>query len=347
MKKMTYVGLDVHRKLIVAAWITRMNEERRMRVENSPTGWQELVAAVGIQEVAAVYEAGACGFSLYDWLTEKGWKVWVVAPTHIARSTKQKKSKDDDRDAKHLKEILTAHVELGNHLPKIWIPPMKTREDRQIVRRRLDVAEDLARVKNRLNGMMRHHRIETLPEFKTPWSKKHVAWLWSLTEEGSAIAEPIRWSLASSLRELEFYQKEVRILDQHVRSLAGQAAYKPAVEEMTKVKGVGILTALSFLLEIGDPQRFSNRGQIGSFLGLVPSSHSSGEDERHGHITRMGPGRVRKLLNQAVWAWIRNDDELRRWYAGVAYRSGKKKKAVVGLMRKLGIELWRRAKGSA
>jgi transposase len=115
---------------------------------------------------------------------------------------------------------------------------------------------------------------------------------------------------------------------------------------MTEVPGVGVLTALTFLVELGDVRRFCNRRQVGSYLGLVPASYESGDaDDRKGHITRLGPPRVRKVLNQAAWHLVRLDPLWRTRYEAIAGRGGGKT-AIVAIMRRLGIELWQRARAA-
>jgi transposase len=100
---------------------------------------------------------------------------------------------------------------------------------------------------------------------------------------------------------------------------------------------------MTFLAELGDVRRFRNRRQLSSYLGLVPSSYETGEDDDHkGHITHMGPARIRKVLNQAAWTIVRKDPIWKARYGPLSERRGKMK-AIVAIMRKLGIELWHRA----
>jgi len=240
---------------------------------------------------------------------------------------------------------LMSHGELGTELATIWIPSRELQEDREIVRRRLKLSESSCRVKNGILSLLRMHRIKRPEDIKTGWTRKHVAWLKDLAA-GTALSASVRTVLSSLVRELEFVEAEIELVQEAVEALAKDERYEAAVEKMSEVPGVGMLTALTFLLELGDLRRFRNRRQIGSYLGLVPASYESGEaDDRKGHITGLGPPRVRKVLNQAAWHLVRLDAVWRARYERIAYRGGAKT-AIVAVMRRLGIELWQRAKSA-
>lgn len=345
MRKVTYVGMDVHLNQIVAVWKRVDSREFYAAVANSESGWEELRRRVGCSDVVAVYEASGTGFGLRDWLTQRGWKVWVVAPTHLPKSPRGRKTKTDLRDARQLMELAMSHGELGTTLPTVWIPGEKIRADREIVRRRLKLAEHVTQVKNGITGLLRVHGKKRPEELKTLWTQKHVRWLKTFSES-SELAPAIRKALASLIRELEFLQDEVERLNEDVAALAKEEDYRRPVAKMTELPGVATLTAMTYLLELGDVRRFQNRRQVASYLGLVPSCYESGEaSDRKGHITRMGPSRIRKVLNQAALAFIREDERWRSWYQALAKRRGTKK-AIVATMRRLGIELWQRARSA-
>jgi hypothetical protein len=141
MGRVTYVGMDVHLNSIAAVWGRPKEKPRCLVVKNDPEGWGNLMRAVGPEEAWGVYEASSCGFEVYDQFTKMGWKMTVVAPTHIHKSVLSSKRKTDLRDAKRLWEILVSHAELGTELPAVWIPEERIREEREIVRRRLALAE--------------------------------------------------------------------------------------------------------------------------------------------------------------------------------------------------------------
>ena len=341
MSMVIYVGMDVHLNSIAVAWGRALEKPRTLTITPTDEGFESLTKAIGTENVWGVYEASSCGFEVYDCLRELGWKMSIVAPTHIAKSAHSRKRKTDLRDALKLREVLMSHGELGTEMAEIWIPGRELQEEREIVRRRLKLSESSCRVKNGILSLLRMHRIKRPAEMKSAWTQTHLAWL-----RGLKLGSQVRLVLDSYLRELEFVMREIDLLQEAVEGLAGESRYRTAVEAMTQVPGVGILTALTFLVELGDVRRFNNRRQVGSYLGLVPASYESGEaNDRKGHITRLGPPRVRKVLNQAAWTLVRLDPHWRKRYEGIATRGGAKT-AIVAIMRKLGIELWQRAKSA-
>lgn len=345
MSMVIYVGLDVHLNSIAAVWGKPQEKPRTLVIEPNDEGFAALVKAVGVKDVWAVYEASSCGFEAYDRLRESGWKVSIVAPTHITKSVHSRKRKTDLRDALRLREILMSHAELGTEMAQVWIPDRELLEQREIVRRRLKLGEISCRTKNGILSLLRMHRIKRPSGMKGAWTRKHVAWLEDLAT-GKTLGAHLRLVLGSQLRELEFVRLEIDSLQEAVEALARESRYRTAVENMTQVPGVGVLTAVTFLVELGDVRRFDNRRQVGSYLGLVPASYESGDaSDRKGHITRLGPPRVRKVLNQAAWQLVRLDARWRDRYQAIAVRGGPKN-AIVAVMRKLGIELWNRAKAA-
>jgi len=346
MSKVTYLGMDVHLNLIAVVWGRAKEKPRCLVVENTSEGWEKLMRAVGPSEVWGVYEASSCGFEVYDHFTKIGWRMNVVAPTHIHKSVHSRKRKTDLRDAKRLWEVLVSHGELGTELPAVWIPEERLREEREVVRRRLSLAERLTRVKNGIGSLLRIHKLKRPAEIKTAWTQKHAAWLKGLISDPARGAH-LKAALASLLRELEFLGAELELLQAEVEALSREGRYRKMVGAMTELDGVGVLTAMTFLVELGDMGRFKNRRQVASYLGLVPTSYESGEDDDHkGPITHLGPARVRKVLNQAAWTLVRKDALWKARYGPLAARRGALK-AIVAIMRKLGIELWHRAQSAA
>jgi hypothetical protein len=124
--------------------------------------------------------------------------------------------------------------------------------------------------------------------------------------------------------------------------LAKTDRYRGPCAALRELRGVGLVTAMTYLTEMGDLTRFSNRREVAAYLGVCPASFETGEaTDRKGHITRQGPGRVRKVLCQAAWAAVRVDEETRQaWERIKGDRPGRAKKAIVAIMRRLAIRMW-------
>ena len=290
------------------------------------------------------YEASGCGFGLADRMTDEGFEVSVLAPTNLPVTVRSRTNKTDKRDVIRILEVLRGHVLAGNNLPSVWVPPPELRDDREVVRRRLEAAEKLADAKNKVHGLLRRYQIRRPKGMDSNWTKKHVRWLHDLRAEleyGAAC------QLSSLLRELSFFEEECELLDQELESLAALPRYRAQAQVLTAMKGVRTLTAMVFLTELGDLERFPNRRALGNYLGLTPRSWESGEnDDKKGRITKQGPSRVRKVLNQAAWSVVRWDPYWREWYehhlaeAKRKKKSKAKRKTIVAVMRHLGIYMW-------
>ena len=266
----------------------------------------------------------------------------MLAPSNIARFGKHRRSKTDEKDAEHLLEILRGHYLAGNKLPCVWVPSKQTRDDRELLRARLDAHDKSVAVKTQVRTLLKRNGISKPAGTGQGWTVKYRAWLQALVECDEPLGFGARRNLDSLIRQNETLEKEVARFDDDIRLLAQQSRYAANVAKLCTIKGVGVFIAMVFLTEIGDPGRFTNRRQIGAYLGLVPSYNESGEtDDRKGHITHQGPARVRYVLTQAVWNRVRYDAQEKAIYDRLVLKNPRHKKvAVVAGMRRLAIRMW-------
>jgi len=138
------------------------------------------------------------------------------------------------------------------------------------------------------------------------------------------------------LKQLEEMNAEIDRLDRAVRQ---EAAARPAAVRLMSHPGLGPVTALAFVLTIGDARRFEKSRQVASYLGLIPSEHSSGGKQRLGHISKQGNSLMRFLLVEAGQSAVRKDAELRRFYMRVQHRHSTGV-AKVAVARKLALRLY-------
>ena len=257
-------------------------------------------------------------------------------------------------DAQKILDLVRDHVLAGASLPTVWVPGKETRDDREIVRQRVTVADKRCKVKTQIQSLLKRFDLRKPTDVKSAWSEAFDSWLRQLAagtmSDGSP--SPLGWgarhTLSSLLRELAHWDGELATLDKAIQELAHEARYESAVKEQTQEAGVGVLTSVAFLSELGDVTRFRNRRQIAAYLGLAPSCFESGNsDDRKGHITRQGPGHVRKLLCQACWTSVRCDAHERARYERLKARNPQKPKiSVVAAMRRLSIRLWHKAQAA-
>jgi transposase len=358
MDHVIMAGCDLHDVALVLKSAVDRGDPERSEFRNSPAGRRTMIAslqkraaALGGARIVFAYEASGQGFGLYDELTEAGIEAHVLAPTRIARSPRHSRQKTDDRDAQQLLELVRGHVLAGNSLPDVWIPDQQTRDDRELVRMRLDIGDKITAVKAQVQGLLKRNQLRRPEATGKGWSIAFRGWLRCLARSrAESDSEPIgpggRVALGSLLRQLGQLEAEEGRLDRYLIKLADTARYAEPLRRMTELCGVGVLTALVFLAEMGDLARFVNRRQIAAYLGLAPSSAESGEaDDRKGHITHQGSSRVRKVLCQATWARVRCDPEERAAYERIKAKNPKKKKiAVVAAMRRLAIRLFHRGR---
>ena len=345
MEKCMMIGCDLHDKSMLLKgavnrgkpWLktygTAIGSRRRLVAD-----LHRRAAKAGVWRIVFAYEACGFGFLLHEELVAAGIECYLVAPSKMPRSAHSRKRKTDERDAQALLDALRSFVLAGVALPVVWVPPLDVRDDRELVRRRLSAAEDASAAKTRVRWLLKQHGIEDAPA--EPWTQAYWSWLDSLS--AGPMSGGAGSSLASLVRQIRWLDEEQDRLDRQVLALARSERYAALVSALCGFKGVGVLTAMVFLSELGDLRRFSNRRQVGSFLGLTPACHESGEDADHkGHITHQGPSRVRKVLCQAVWSRVGTDRSEQRAYERLVARNPRKKKgAVVARMRVLAIRMW-------
>src|SRR5262245_7498407 len=106
------------------------------------------------------YEASSCGFVLRDEAQANGVDCYVLAPTKMEKSVEQKKHKNDDRDAEDVLARLRGHVLAGNKLPTVWVPDQQVRDDRELMRTRLELVEKQTKVKAQIQMLLKRQDVE-------------------------------------------------------------------------------------------------------------------------------------------------------------------------------------------
>jgi len=207
-----------------------------------------------------------------------------------------------------------------------------------VVRARALLVEARTKLVNGARGVVKTEG-ERLPSCSAESFARHAA---------PSIPEELRAALGPLVAVLETLDKSIREHDREIERL-GSEVY-PAVQLLREVPGVGPLTALAFVLVVGDPKRFQKSRDVGAYIGVVPRQDQSGDTDKQLPITKNGDGLLRRLLVQSahhVLGHFGKECQLRTWGLALAARGGRnaKKRAVVAVARKLAVLLhamWKR-----
>lgn len=319
---MLIIGCDFHPGFQqVAIFDKRTGEYQEKRLGHRPEAEQFYRGLQG-QEVRVGMEA--CGH--YPWferlLAELGVELWFGDAGQI-RAAEVRKQKTDRRDAQHLLQLL-----MEDRFPRIWVPSLEERDVRQLLVHRHKQVQARTRIKNQLQALALSQGVQRKQKLWTQAGRAELEKLELLPYAGQR-----RQQLLQALDGLE---QEVAGLEERVKAEVGQ---RPAAVKLMSHPGVGPVTALAMVLTLGPAERFASGKQVGSYVGLIPSEHSSGGRQRMGHISKQGSSFLRFLLVEAGQSAARYDGELGRFYRRLAVRKHRGL-AKVAVARKLATRLY-------
>ena len=294
MEKVTYVGMDVHKAFHqVAMLIPGRAVPVEWRAETDARGLRRLIRRLlreGEGVVHVAYEAGPCGYGLQRELEAHGIACTVVAPSLIPKKPGER-IKTDRRDARKLAELLRADM-----LTPVMPPTREEEAARDLFRAREDARQDLLRARHRLSKWLLRRGVH-YTRGKKAWTREYHSWLRTLRLE-----DPTTQAVFDAYRvQVEQQASACRGLEEALATLATQPAYAQAVGYLRCFRGIDTLTAIGIVVELFDFGRFDSPRGLMSYLGLVPSEHSTGGHPHRGAITKTGNRAVRRLTVEAAW----------------------------------------------
>jgi transposase len=270
-------------------------------------------------------EASREAWALHDRLQQWGHETVMVDTTRVRQlGVGQHGRKTDRIDA----QTLALALERG-HIPKAHVLSPHRRQLRLHLQVRRGLVETRAQYITTIRGLVRASG-ESLDSCRSA-NFLELLQQTPLKESTRALVEP----LAQILEKLN---EQIALTEAKLLELCAQES---AIERLTTVPGISLITAAAFVSVIDDAGRFRYAHQVESYLGLVPSENSSGGKRRVGSITKQGNTYLRALLVQASWSLLRGcpEDPLVKWALHLASRRGKRV-AVVALARRLSGLLW-------
>jgi transposase len=326
---MLIIGLDYHPGFQQIAYVdteTGELQERRLGHREEAEKFYRDLAARGVK-VRVGMEASGHARWFERLLAELNFELWIGDAAEI-RAKRVRKQKTDRQDAQHILRLL-----LKDDFPRIWVASWENRDLRQLLWHRHRMVQTRTRIMNQLQAVALNEGLR--------WKKR----LWR--ETGREQLQALRLAPWASRRRQDLLEVLDRLnptIRELTQAIEQEAERCPEAQRLTTHPGVGSLTALAFVLIIGEADRFRCGKQIASYLGLVPAEDSSGERRRLGHISKQGNSLLRFLLVEAAQVTVRSDPRWRNQFFHLAMRRGRKI-AKVAMARRLAVRLywmWRR-----
>jgi transposase len=294
---------------------------------------QALVKKFAPNEVYIAHEASGFGYQISRWAqdcTDQVVRVTVVPPSTIEQKPGLR-VKTDRIDARKLARKL----EQGE-LKAVWVPTVEQEQARQISRTQEQMAKERRRAQIQVRSLLKAHGYKA-PQATKSWSS-YMRWL-----EQLSLPEALQQCVRSLVGMREHAAKSEQELMRQLRKMSRAESYAKPVQLWTnEVVGIGWLSAIRIVLELGDVERFPRRGSLPHYLGITPSEYSTGDDVQRGGVLRCGPARVRSWLIESAWVAVRRDPQLKELFyriAGPSPSTGQRKVAIVAVAHRLAIKL--------
>lgn len=325
--KDVYIGIDVHKD----NWfVTVRAEGEEILTVNMPSEYSALRKMLDrFREcrIKSAYEAGPCGFWLYDRMIADGIDTIVVPPSLIPMESGNR-VKTDKRDSRKLAQLLERDM-----LKRVYVLSEEQRAQREVIRTRRQLVEHQSGVARQIKSKLLFYGIRS-PFSGCKWTKRYLTWL-----KGNIFKEEILNKSLKKLIELyEYLGVEILEISREIVALSRSESYVRRVELLRSVPGIGMLSAMEILVELQEVGRFKRATQIASYIGLTPSEYSTGAHIRQGGITRCGNKRIRTVLVESSWILIGKDPVMRMKYMRLKNRKGGKR-AIIAIARNLIIRL--------
>jgi transposase len=314
---MYYVGLDLHTRTSTVCILD--GHGKHVKTFTIRGRWPKVLERLATlpRPFAICYEA-SCGYGwMHDRLAKLAPRVVVAHPGQL-RLIFRSKRKNDRVDAQKLAKLLFL-----DEVPAVHVPTLDARRWRELIEQRRATVDKRTRVKNGLRALLRAQAIAKPRGAGRWWTNKANAWLRQLSLDDDDLA------LRRDLLMIELDQLD-SIVARLTKRLDQIAATHPGVTLLQSIPGVGPRTAEAVLAYVDRIDRFARNRQVGSYFGLAPSHDHSADTRRDGHITRQGPGTVRKLLVEAAWQAQRLDPSVKTFFQRVT--AGKKERRKIAIV---------------
>ena len=245
-------------------------------------------------DIVCGYEAGCLGYVPCRELTKAGINCKILAPSTMAVQKGGKKQKNDFRDALDIARCLASGA-----YKAVNIPDIEDEDVRDYLRMRDDHQTALKQIKQRLNAFCLRHGFQY---DKSKWTLAHIQWIKRL-ECTFKQKEIINEYLAT----YEALKSKIEAFDVRIEDFASSERYADKVKKLVCIKGIQTNTAMSFISDVGDFNRFRTAEQFAGYIGLVPGEHSSGDKVCRTGITKSGNTHLRRIAVECCNSYRRGN----------------------------------------
>jgi transposase len=315
------VGLDVHREQITFdALDTETGEVRCGRVRPADReSFRRFLSRFDGAPVEVALEATTGWRFIVEELQAAGATAHLAEPaeTRSLRGRKRR-AKTDRLDARHLRNLL-----LEGRLPESWIPPEHIRELRSKVRLRKTLVDERSAWQQRIQAQLFHHGVPKASRLLTPARRAQLTRL--------ELPDSARSVIATALALIDHINEQLAPLEAELRSFARR---QPGCRALQGHFGIGELTSVAILAELGDARRFSSSRHAVRFAGLDVTVSQSDQSRAPGRLSHQGPPVLRwAAFEAAQCAWRKNSPD-HHYYLETKARLGGKQAALT-IARKL------------
>ncbi len=302
-----FCGIDVHKK----SWRVNVRNEEFELEDYSQDPCEELLVnhlkkRYPGASIKAVYEAGFCGFGLQRSLQKSGVDCIMVNPTDVPSSDKEKKRKNDKIDARKLSRQLSQSA-----LEAIYIPAVMMEHARSLVRQRSRLVRDQTRCKNRIWHLLMFSSLKLdADKPKQYWTRRFIESLRRLPCEN----ESLRHALDLAIDEYLSVRKLLMIATKQVRKLSVESSFSESQKLIQSIPGIGMVNAMIIMTELQDITRFKTLDKLCAYVGIVPDTGSSGNNEIVRGITHRSNHYLRPAIVESSWVIIRKDPAMLMLY---------------------------------
>ena len=292
-----FIGLDTSklRNAVAIADGVRSSEVRFVgEIENSAAATTKLVRklAAKYRRLTFCYEAGPTGYGLYRQVKSLGHECMVVAPSLIPRKPGDR-VKTNRRDAMSLARQLRA-----GELTAVWVPDRGHEAMRDLTRAREAAVMDLRSKRQQVSALLLRQG-RSYPANKKTWTKAHMNWL--VSQKFEYVEQ--RFIFEEMMLAIRQAQERLTRLEEAIRAAVQDWSLAKVVTALMAMRGMDLISAATFLAEVGDLSRFQTPRQLMAYLGLVPSEDSTGDTIKRGSITKTGNRRARRMLLECSWSY--------------------------------------------